>query len=311
MAAPAGFAWSFRNVFVHSTDRVAFIAGHDESDEKELPVTFIFRWAGKWASKQIPTAMIGTGLCTVEVPEPTVLAMGINGIVATWNSRGFATEIIDDSVDGPQNLGDLQEIRLIGGRPYVVGMRRTAYRRVAPGRWERIDQSLRCLPGDKSNAGLTSIHGLSESSIFAVGWGGEIWRYDGKDWTQIESPTNVGLFRVVCGGDGNVYACGQRGVVLRGSGNQWEVLEQDVTKDDLWGATWFQGRLFVSSANGIFVVNGDALDPVEIKSDKKLKFAKKASFYRLDANEEVLWSAGLKMLLYTRDAISWTETPYS
>ena len=35
-----------------------------------------------------------------------------------------------------------------------------------------------------------------------------------------------------------------------------------------------------------------------------------SSFHRLDANEEVMWSAGFKMLLYTSDAQIWTETPY-
>ena len=115
--------------------------------------------------------------------------MGTNGVVYRWAKGQIKPEIIDNSDEGPQNLGDLQEIRTIGSRAYVVGMSRTAYRCDGEDRWVRIEKGLRCPKGDDSDAGLTSIHGFRENDVYAVGWEGEIWHFDGKRWAELDSPT--------------------------------------------------------------------------------------------------------------------------
>jgi hypothetical protein len=309
MVAPASFAWSFRAVAVAERDRVYFAAGHDKSTKQNVPVSFFLRWTGKWVSK--PFGINATGICVVPQPDLNVLMMGVDGTIIRATAKGFSEEQVDPGKEGPKRLGDLQEVRRIGKHAYVVGMRRTAYRCDSPAQWSRIDQGVRCAPSDKTDAGFNSIDGFGEGEVYAVGWEGEIWKFDTKQWTAIDSPTNLGLFRVVCAENGKAYACGQRGTILVGRNATWKVLQQDVTKEDFWGATWFRKKLYLSTANGLFVLVGDSIEPVEIKSDKKLKFGKNNSFYRLDANDDVMWSIGEKMAIWTEDGVKWSEIPYS
>lgn len=308
MSATQDFPYSFRSIYVENKNSVVLVAGHDESTEKRKPLSMGFRWNGQWESVSVP--FIATSICAVEKPRPDVLIMGINGWVLRWGTNGISEETIDDSNNGPQNYGDLTEIRIIGDRAYVVGMCRTVYQCDGINNWTRIGQGVRTSEDDNTDAGFTSIDGFNESEIYAVGWDGEIWHYDGKKWDQIESPTNLILFRVVCGKDGKVYACGQEGVLLSGRGKAWKIIEQEETREKFRGATWFKEALYLSTTKGIYSLQGDYLKPVNIQSSQKLNFRKRTSFYRLDSNDEILWSAGRKMLLYTYDGVNWIEPSY-
>jgi hypothetical protein len=218
--------------------------------------------------------------------------------------------MIDESDDGPQNYGDLTEIRTIDGSAYTVGMSRTVYRREEGGTWTRLDFGVRTGDDDDSDAGFTSIDGFTDADLYAVGWDGEIWTYNGNDWEKQESGTNLILFRVVCGGDGQVYACGQKGILLRGTNRNWEVIDHGLTKLKFWGATWFRGKLYLATTKALFVLDQGILKPVEIKPAGNFEFAKNMSFYRLDSSNQVMWSTGRKMILITEDGENWYEPPY-
>lgn len=311
MAAPQDFGWTFRHVRAFGADRAVFVTGHDESAATDLPVSGIFYWAGQWICEPIP--IIAISVTVTSGPKPNVLALGRDGTVMRWGTDPPAEEWIDNSTDGPQNLGDLREIRTIESRAYVVGMRRTVYRCDGPRNWTRIDAGARTPDDDESDAGFDSIDGFGESEIYAAGWDGEVWRFDGTNWAKIESPTNLAIHRVVCGGDGNCYGCGQEGVIVRGRGSVWSIVAQDETDDTFWGAAWFRDRLYLSTANGIFSLRDDTLVPVDIKPKSrksKIKLAPGLSFYKLDSNEHMLWSAGEKLVLYTDDGEHWAETDY-
>ena len=310
MVAPQSFAWIFRDVAVCERDRVYFVAGHDEAEEKDLPISFFFKWSGGWSSKSFNHNL--TGICFVREPELNTLMMGVDGTIVRGMPNGFSEEQVDTGKEAPRTVGDLREIRRIGRRhAYVVGMGRTVYRCDGPNQWKRIDQGVRCAPGDMTNAGFNSIDGFNESEIYAVGWEGEIWKYDGKRWIAIDSPTNLALFRVVCAGDGKAYACGQVGTLLSGRDTQWEVIKQDATEEDFWGATWFKDKLYLCTSNRLYVLVDGSVEPLEIKSSKKLKFTQNDCFSRLDSNDDVMWSVGEKMAIWTEDGVNWTEVPYS
>ena len=52
---------------------------------------------------------------------------------------------------------------------------------------------------------------MVERDLVAVGWEGEIWRFDGTQWQQVESPTNRILTCVCTDDDGLSFAGGRNG----------------------------------------------------------------------------------------------------
>lgn len=309
MVAPQNFAFTFRGLAVHRADRVFLTAGHDESDEKRLRLSFILRWAGQWTSKGLPYNL--TGVCPMVHPKPHVLILDLNGDIVRWENEPVE-EKVDPGPEGPPHVGDLKDIRCIGQHAYVAGMRRMVYRCDAPRVWTRIDQGVRCGPNDQTSAGFMAIHGFDEKEIYAGGWEGEIWQYDGKKWRKREIPTNLAFFTVLCAPDGNVYAAGQRGTLFVGRQDRWTLLEHEETQEDFYGSAWFKGQAYFSTPNGIFAARNGALEKVDIKpkGGAEIKFVRNLSFARLSASEDVLWSAGSKMLLHTDDGKTWTEPPY-
>jgi hypothetical protein len=145
--------------------------------------------------------------------------------------------------------------------------------------------------------------GLDESDIYAVGFEGEIWRRVSEKWRQLESPTNVILHQVRMVKKNLAYACGQKGVLLVGKGDEWTEIKHTATEDDLWGMQLFNDTLYVASDDGIFALDKNSdLNAVSVKGIK--------TFGYLHANEGVMWSFGLKDLIWTDDGKKWhDETP--
>lgn len=307
--SPSDFPWSFRGVHVQTKSCTLFVAGHDDSTNKKIPLSYAFRLEGQhWNTIKVP--FVATGIACLMEPTPIVFIMGVGGWILRWEGDQITDGRIDESDDGPQNYGDLTEIRKIGDQVYVVGMCRTIYRCDGTNHWIRIDQGVRSAEDDISDAGFTSVDGFSSTDLYAVGWDGEIWHYNGSIWSQIDSPTNLILFRVVCGKDGVVYACGQNGILLCGRENNWKIIKQDETKDTFWSAIWFKKYLYLSTSNGIYKLDNGAIEKIIIQSISNLNFVAGMGFYRLDANDEVIWSSGRKMILSSQDGIRWSEPAY-
>lgn len=215
-------------------------------------------------------------------------ALGTEGQILTVGGGQVKEERpISDGEDSPSRRGPLREIRAVAGQwLYAVGTLRQAYRRESPDHWQCIDHSLRDVSADLTQTCLESIDGFSKSDIYAVGWEGEIWRYDGERWSEVLSPTNLALYKVRCGGDGWAYACGQVGTLLRGRGDRWEVIEHDATRSDFWGMEWFKGKLYLCTMQLVFQLDENGLRRVDFGDDPPL------SCYHLSAADDRLWSIG-------------------
>jgi len=237
-------------------------------------------------------------------PERQLFCVCASGEVVVGSRSGFLEETIDNSKDGPSRLGQLRAACAIENRIYATGMARRVYRRTAPGRWEAIDKGLFVPRSQRTDAlGFDCIDGRGPDNLFAAGFGGEIWHYDGQIWVQQESPTNVARTTMRYGPDGFVYIAGLVGTLLRGRLGIWESIHQELTKDDFWGMTIFKGVPYFATNRAVYRLQGAYLEPVDFGSLGKITTG------RLDCDSEVMWSVGSKHLAVTRDGKIWEAVP--
>jgi hypothetical protein len=293
---------TFTGVHVYKSNHVYVPAIADELAEEE-DHTLVFRWLDRtWAHR--PLAFSVASVCSIERPKPLVMALGIPGEINLFTNpgaAGSATEYVDTSDEGPSQLVQLKCIRSIGGHVYVAGLARRVYRRDAENTWTAIDRGTFVPRSERRQAiGFNAIDGTSDESLYAVGYKGEIWFYDGKTWRQQESPTNVALTCVRCASREVTFVAGMAGTLLRGQDRRWEVVDQDVTKQDFWGMTLFAGKLYVANYEGLFVLESDIFSAVDMGLKRKLSTA------YLDSNDGVMWSVGQKDMAYTNNGVTWT-----
>lgn len=209
---------------------------------------------------------------------------------------------MDPGESGPSRRGWIRSLRRIGQKLYAVGMSRQVYERPPAGDWRHIDADLLAGPvtDPKKAVGLNDIDGFSAKEIYAAGLKGEIWRYDGKRWHSVKSPTNVQLNAVNRIGD-FIYIVGGSGVVLRGRGDDFDVVATQDDKDNLYDIEAFGDAIYVASLREVFVLEDDALAAV----DTGLKGEITAG--SLSSADGIMWSVGGKHLIVTEDGTTWTQ----
>ena len=221
------------------------------------------------------------------------------GTIVEVSPSGVAETKIPGAGTGPGQYGYLRQIREIAGDLYACGMCRQVYRRIGNA-WTSISDEI-LAPRDSVEFCFESMDGNSNNDIYAVGWQGEIFHYNGTKWSKCDSPTNVDLNAVKYVDHKTIYACGNDGTVVYGSRDTWNVIQEEEMGDDFWGIEFFKGLTYISSLNGIFQLKDKALTLV----DTKLK--PKPDSYRLHANEELMWSFGNHDLTFF-DGKRWKRT---
>lgn len=303
MPVAAHFSWRFVDVAAVREDRAFLAASPAAEGDDDPPVGAVLSWNGAWSRKAFAIGPVG--LCLQTRPETALLMLGHDGRVVRWGAKDFSEEHVDAAGDGPRLRGGMREIRAIGDRAYAVGMGRRVYRCDGEARWVRIDAGVRVAAQDESGAGFNSIDGFGADALFAAGWHGELWRFDGAQWAQEPSPTSLALHRVVCAGDGVVYAAGQQGTLLVRRDARWQALVQDLTRQDFWGACWFADRLFLCTAKALFVLDGEALQEITLAPE----MTRTAGFHRLSASAEAIWAVGDRIAIRSTDGMHWREMP--
>jgi len=260
---------------------------NDKLAEQRKPNSFFMEWAAGTWGKAGDVKWSTVSMAVSRVPKEQMCAVGEHGEVKMYGSKDDHLEQIADGKISPKGRGTMRCVRAIEGRIYAAGMDRQVYRRDGENVWACLDESMRPPKDSEDVVGFESIDGFSAKDIYAVGWQGAIWRYDGKKWKQLDSPTNTILTGVCCAGDGNTYACGRRGLLLRGKGNAWKLVEHEATKQDFWGVAWFGGKLYLSSLRQVFTLEAaDELKPVDMEDDPA------ESAYHLSTADGTLWSIG-------------------
>jgi hypothetical protein len=201
---------------------------------------------------------------------------------------------------GAEREGFLTDLRKIGDKWYAVGGHHQAYQETRGGGWKAIDEQI-YVDGEKGDASvLLSVHGLSESDIYSVGFNGVIFHYNGKVWNQLPSPTNAGLQRVLCVDKDEVYICGNANGLYRGTGSKWTELTESDESVTFWDMALFQGKVYLCTKTRLFVVQDDTLQEVAIPVRGPL------GFYRMDADRNELWTCGNECVLQF-DGRKWKQ----
>lgn len=283
----AGF--SIYTGVVRYSDLGYLLATNDDFVKEGIPHTRIYTLdCGNWGGGDLDWTAISASVCYL--PEERFIVISPTGKVQVSGGGHIDNEApIEDGKYSPQSRGPLKEVRgIANGFAYAVGTCRQAYRRDGPGKWTCIDQTAQTSVEDITDTCFESLDGFSNTDIYAVGWEGEIWHYNGAKWEMMDSPTNLALFKVRCGGDGFMYACGQVGTLLRGKGTNWELIDHDSTDENLRGLQWYNDILYVSTMENLYkLVEGELLK-VEFKKDVP------KTFNHLSARDGLLWSIGAK-----------------
>lgn len=206
---------------------------------------------------------------------------------------------IETAGTGPKNkYGYLSRIRVVDGELFVCGHRRQVYQRDGSS-WLLISESI--LDNTKSRpGGFESIDGFSKKDIYAVGRKGEIWHYDGKEWTESGSPTNQHLADVRCF-DGKVWVCGDGGLVLCGREDEWEVIWDDnEPSENWWSVESFQNRIYLAGNDYLGMLKEGSIVSVDTVMNKQV------STLQLHQKDGILWSIGENDVL-AFDGKKWKE----
>lgn len=292
-------AFTYLGGSVKLKDLMMFFLKADALDYEKTPRTYFSSWdqgeGYNFGKSNWPAASIA--YCTF--PKQQFVIIGPDGNVMVLGSKDDHPESIGDTPDGIAARGPLTRVRTIAGKAYAVGMDRQVYRRDDANRWTCIDQSAR--PGPQEVKGFESIDGFSADDIYAVGFDGDIFHWNGKAWRQIDSPTNLILTDVCCAADGLVSIVGQMGTIIRGRGDRWEVLDHGGGKAHLWNCAVFQGRLYTTSKSKLLQLGADGkLVSVDFGDDIP------STVFHLAAGDGILLSIGPKDVM-SFDGTTWTR----
>lgn len=292
-------------VWVNRRDHVIVSAIVDQYAEQQRRHALIFHWLGdEWAQQLLDDSVCAA--CSVGGDPVDVFSIGVNGNVtrARMGDDEYL-EKVDDSDRGPNYSEMLRCATVIGDRVLVAGMARQVYERDAAGTWRAIDSGVYLPRGRRSHAvGFLDIAGGEGSSIYAVGYKGEIWSTtDGRKWVQETSPTNIALTRLLRMPDGQMLAAGLAGTLLVGSSGVWRTIDHEATDDDFWGAAYFAGHAYLSTNRSLYRLEGERLNPVAFDVSGIFTTA------YLHAGDGVMWSVGPKHALATADGLHWDVVP--
>ena len=239
---------------------------------------------------------------TFSKPSGVCYLMGRNGIIRRFGGRDpkllpdrisgtFETETIGDV----EKFGELFRIRSIAGVPYICGSSRQVYMR-ANSQWMHRDDGILELAAPA----LEDIDGTSADDIYAVGLLGTILHFNGKKWSELDSPTNQHLSNVRCVTPRQVYVCGNHGSLFVGNRSGWRFIGDSDIDANFWGMTRFRDQIYVCDSRDVLRASPDGLERLNIAGDRAI------TCHRLDANEQEMWSFGPHHL-FRFDGSTWAE----
>lgn len=267
-----------------------------EDPKNETPHTLIFKYVN---SEFVETrANFSAHSSTlISNPEPGLIMIGGSGTYSSVLASGTkSADLFDQALPAPSRprITGIRSVSTVDGKAYAVGLRGMAYRFDKTSQWTRVDEGL------PETFDAQACHGLCESELYVVGRDGAMFVFNGKNWSQCNSPTTATLTTVKCTPNGDVYVAGHGGVILKGNKSKWELLPQPQIDENIWDLEWFKGHLYASTMTNVFQLQGKDLKPIDFGSDSP------KSCYQLSACDDVMWSNG-EFDVMSFDGNSWSR----
>ncbi len=289
---------SFIDALITDKGVIYVTTNYDELIKDEVPFTEISRQfpdkTNVWENYG-EVRWDAAAICFSTNPERDLITISVTGLAYISKPDSPYQEVIASASAQASSIGLIRSARTISGKTYACGMRGQVWKREGRDHWVFMTEEL-----PRKN-GFESLDGFNENEIYAAGWEGEIWQFDGERWTQHDSGTNVILVDIICAGDGQVYAVGRGGMLVRGRGAAWEAIKLDIPVD-LWSLAWFKGELYACSTRDIFKWNGETFLPMQIEGDRP----KTLQYLNVSTHGEELCVVGPKDL-FRFDGTTWTR----
>ncbi len=218
--------WTFFCACAVYADFGFFAREEDELSDRDVVATTFYRWdeqlapAEQWAiyshvvdwrAQAMASAKEGSG-------DRVVVCVGRQG--QFYELVPKIPEQYEGNIDSEEIFP--RAITALDGTLFLAGLGRVVRRRTDRGVWVEFGPGA-ADDGEQRVVGFEAIGGLSANLIYVAGWHGEIWRWNGRSWQQIDVPTNANFNAVACAADATVYVVGDNGSFVQGNGDQWFV----------------------------------------------------------------------------------------
>jgi hypothetical protein len=210
----------------------------------------IFKESGAWTAIAMATFKRGSD-------RRVIVAAGPSGEI--WECRMTPMEESTGALSADDTV-IIRNLSVVEDTIYAVGMSRRVFRRDAPHSWTPVGPNAP-VPQD-TVAGFNDLAAASASEMYAVGWEGEIWLYDGKNWSQIDSPVSAHLRAACYAHDERIYAVGYNGTMVRGRRDHWEIIDTR-RPENLMDVCAFDGKIYVVTDFEILVLTEEGLVPAQ------------------------------------------------
>ncbi len=292
----------FGRGFPKSRDWLGFVLKKDDIDEEETPNSQlgVFRSFSSWVGRVFEWSAVD--IVAQDAPQKLIVVLGRDGPVYSVSGSVEREEIIESQGTGPEIRGPMRALGLVDGDVYAVGMGRQVYRRDENGGWILFERGL---PDERPVGkvlGFNALDGFSRQELIVVGWGGEIWEFDGTKWREVSSPTNAALFDVCCTSDGRAFACGQAGALLVRDEVGWSSVQLDKSDSDFRSVREFGGKLFIADGETLYKYDFANIDVVEFEGSA-------VPSHHLRVGGGLLLSTAGKEIFLTSDGMTWERVP--
>ncbi len=173
----------------------------------------------------------------------------------------------------------IKALKNIHGTIYAAGLMRSVFRRDGKDQWTFISEALsqqtqatkdtiNARGGKQLWTGFECIDGFdSHRDLYAAGGDGDVWHYDGEQWSAVDIPLpKMQIAEICCASDGFVYIVGRFGAILKGRGDQWHTVVHDF-KYDFSDVVDYQGTIYIASAQRLFFIENDQLVMVQYQGN--------------------------------------------